>query len=173
MVMMWQSRSWLMMLSMLARVVVLPLPVGPVTRMRPRGLKRRSRICAGRPICSRVSIFDGIWRRTRPTWPFCRKMLTRKRARSLYGKPKSAPQCCSRPRRCSSGVMARMRRSVSAGVSGEASMGTSEPLMRMTGGRPTARWRSEAFSWTASSRRSSMRMSEDWRRSLISCCPPW
>jgi hypothetical protein len=68
-----------MMFSMLASVVVLPEPVGPVTRIMPRGLCSRSLMVGGRPISSSVSRRDGIRRSTSPTVPFCQKALTRKR----------------------------------------------------------------------------------------------
>ena len=86
--------------------------------------------------------------------------------------PKSDPPPDSRFWMCASGVKLRISRSVSAGVSGSASSGASEPWMRMTGGRPTARWRSEAPSFTASSSRSFIWTSEDFSV-LISHCLPW
>ena len=43
-----------------ASVVVLPEPVGPVTRISPRGMSSNCRTAGGRPICSRESIFLGI-----------------------------------------------------------------------------------------------------------------
>ncbi len=53
MVMMWRGLVSLMTVSMLASVVVLPEPVGPVTRTRPRGRSSRSRTEGGMPMVSR------------------------------------------------------------------------------------------------------------------------
>ena len=60
------SRSSLMMLIIEASVVLLPEPVGPVTRHRPRGLYSNSRTEGGRPMSSRRSSLVGICRKTRP-----------------------------------------------------------------------------------------------------------
>ena len=98
-----------------ARVVVLPEPVGPVTRTRPRGRMIRSLSTGGVPRSSKLKSLLGICRRTMPTKPFCLKIETRKRARSPKAKPKSAP-----PFSCSSfcdrsGAMLFIRATVSSG----------------------------------------------------------
>ena len=64
---------------MAARVVDLPLPVGPVTSTRPLGISQKLFSTGGRPSCSKVMIFEGIWRSTAPTPCLSRKTLTRKR----------------------------------------------------------------------------------------------
>ena len=43
-----------MKLIMLARLVVLPEPVGPVTSSKPRGRMMSRRMASGMPICSKV-----------------------------------------------------------------------------------------------------------------------
>src|ERR1019366_9515213 len=74
------SRVSLTMFNNAASVVVLPEPVGPVTRIRPRGLNKSSFTDSGLPICSNVSILLGICRSTMPKFPFSLTTLTRKRA---------------------------------------------------------------------------------------------
>ncbi len=72
MVTMWQRFSWLMMSIMAASVVLLPEPVGPVTRNRPRVLKHSGRISpAGSPRLSSAGISNGMNRNapaTAPRW---------------------------------------------------------------------------------------------------------
>ena len=76
------------MLIIEASVVVFPEPVGPVTRTRPRGLRKSCMmVLRGRPISSSVSRRVGIWRKTTPKLPFSLKTLTRKRAASPKAKP--------------------------------------------------------------------------------------
>ncbi len=76
------SSSLLMKSIIVASEVDLPEPVGPVTSTRPRGRVQMSLMWGGRPICSKVRIFCGIWRSTIAMRPFCLKALTRKRALS-------------------------------------------------------------------------------------------
>ena len=70
-----------------------PEPVGPVTRINPRGMWINSCMIAGRPISSIVRMRLGISRATMPTEPFCKNRLTRKRASSRKGSAKSTPPC--------------------------------------------------------------------------------
>ena len=74
-----------------ARLVVLPEPVGPVTRIRPRGRWINCSMTGGRPSCSKVRNSLGIRRSTSPMLPRCLKMATRNRAMSPNAKPKSRP----------------------------------------------------------------------------------
>ena len=68
-VMMWLSRVALMVSSIEASVVVFPEPVGPVTRMRPRGVSRSERTAGGRPISSRDIMRFGMMRSARAMLP--------------------------------------------------------------------------------------------------------
>ena len=62
---------------MAARVVDLPLPVGPVTKTSPLWSRAKVPSVEGRPSFSTVRILLGIWRKT-PAIPFfCRKKLPR------------------------------------------------------------------------------------------------
>ena len=105
------------MFSIDASVVVLPEPVGPVTKIRPRGLKSSSLMDSGMPICSNVSILLGICRSTMPKLPFSLNTLTRKRAASPNAKAKSAPPRSRTCWMCSSDVMLRINSSESSGSS--------------------------------------------------------
>ena len=65
------SRSLLIMSSIAASVVVLPEPVGPVTRTKPRGLRVNSSRTGGSPSASRLWISCGMWRKAAliaPRW---------------------------------------------------------------------------------------------------------
>src|SRR6266513_5889694 len=80
-VMMWPFSSLLILSIIAASVVLLPEPVGPVTRTRPRG---RSASCAttlGKPSSWNVFTLNGICRITTDTQPRCWKTLPRMRAR--------------------------------------------------------------------------------------------
>ena len=79
-VMMCSWRVRLMRSTMAARVVDLPLPVGPVTRTRPLGSSQKRATTGGMPSCSRPMTLLGICRNTAPTPPMSRNRLTRKRA---------------------------------------------------------------------------------------------
>ena len=63
-----------------ARVVDLPEPVVPVTRITPRSSEASSLITSGSSSSSAVLIWKGITRQTIETEPRWRKALTRKRA---------------------------------------------------------------------------------------------
>src|SRR5258706_15681009 len=62
-----------------AKVVLLPEPVGPVTRIRPRGLAASSATTGGSPSSSNDKILNGMERNAPDTAPRCTKMLARKR----------------------------------------------------------------------------------------------
>ena len=89
MVRMCSCRSRLILSIMAASVVDLPLPVGPVTRIRPRGLSHSFSTTGGRPSASKLLISNGMRRKTAPTAPRWVKMLARNRHRSLMPKEKS------------------------------------------------------------------------------------
>ena len=99
---------------MLARLVVLPEPVGPVTRSRPRGRMISRLMASGMPICSNVRNWLGMRRSTMPMLPRCLKTATRKRKPSVNSMAKSAPpfSCSSCWQR--SGVMLFIRAVVSS-----------------------------------------------------------
>ncbi len=67
MVMMWHDLLSLIRSIIAARLVDLPLPVGPVTRIRPRGSRHVFFITGGRPSSSMVLMVSGITRSTAPT----------------------------------------------------------------------------------------------------------
>ena len=89
-VMMWERRVWLMLSSMAASVVDLPLPVGPVTRIRPFWRVVKSRTTGGRPSRSSAMISNGIWRIATEITPRCRKTLHRNRDSPLTPNEKSS-----------------------------------------------------------------------------------
>ena len=76
---MWTSLVALMWSIMAERLVVFPEPVGPVTRMRPRGSSESERTTGGRPSCSMPGDPTCTRRNTKATEPRWRKALTRKR----------------------------------------------------------------------------------------------
>ena len=69
----------LMRSIMPARVVVLPEPVGPVTRTRPRGSSASWPTAGGSPRSSSGMAPTATRRKTMPTVPRLRKALTRNR----------------------------------------------------------------------------------------------
>ena len=78
--MMWSFRVLLATSIMAARVVDLPLPVGPVTRIKPLGNDASLPMTGGSPNCSMVMISLGISLKTAATPYFCIKKLARYRA---------------------------------------------------------------------------------------------
>src|SRR5260370_34417018 len=62
------------------RVVDLPEPVGPVTRINPRGFSQSLETIPGSPSCKNDLISNGITRNTAPVDPRWLKRLPRKRA---------------------------------------------------------------------------------------------
>ena len=77
---MWSWRSALITSIIAASVVLLPEPVGPVTRTKPRGFAARSRSTCGTPSESSDGISCGTRRKAALTVPRWKKQLTRKRA---------------------------------------------------------------------------------------------
>src|SRR2546430_13802530 len=81
MVRMWQARVWLMWSSIDARVVDLPQPVGPVTRMSPWGSCVRRSVTGGSPRSWEDGISNGVARTPSPQDPPWEKAVGRDRAR--------------------------------------------------------------------------------------------
>ena len=77
---MWSSRSELITSTIAASVVDLPEPVGPVTRMKPRGLRVKSRSTSGTRSEPRSGIWWGTRRKAALIAPRWKKVLTRNRA---------------------------------------------------------------------------------------------
>ena len=102
---------------MLASEVLLPEPVGPVTRNSPRGRMISFSTTGGRPNCSIVSSLLGICRSTMAMLPRCLKIDTRNRAMSPKAKPKSDPPTACNSCWQRSGVMLFISDMVSAGSS--------------------------------------------------------
>src|SRR5688500_8203461 len=94
-VMMCPFRSRLILSIIAASVVDFPEPVGPVTRIRPRGLSAMRAIDGGSPRSVNVLIMIGICRITIETQPRCLKQLPRKRARFAMPKEKSSSSSVS------------------------------------------------------------------------------
>jgi len=69
-------------LIMAARVVDLPLPAAPVTRISPLGFKISCLQISGSPNSSMDGALDGTIWKTRLIVPLCRNALTRNRANS-------------------------------------------------------------------------------------------
>jgi len=78
---MWLRRFVLMWLIIAASDVDLPEPVGPVTRIRPRGRSESFFVTCGTPRSSIVLTLNGMTRNTAPMLPRCQNMLTRNRDR--------------------------------------------------------------------------------------------
>ena len=90
MVMTWASRVVLTASTRQARVVVLPLPAGPVKRTRPWGASAKAITLSGMPRAFRSGRTKDTTRMTRPREPRCRRALTRKRLRPGTAKEKSS-----------------------------------------------------------------------------------
>src|SRR5688572_9489431 len=86
---MWPCSFSFLWLTIPARVVDLPEPVGPVTSTTPRGWSARSAKILGALRSSSDRIFEGIVRITAAAPRCCTKALTRKRARLGIAKEKS------------------------------------------------------------------------------------
>ena len=132
---------------MLARLVVLPEPVGPVTRIRPRGRVMSRLIASGMPSCSKVMNSFGMRRITMPMLPRCLNTAVRKRKPSTNSMAKSVPpfSCNSCWQR--SGVIDFIRAVQSSLSSTLVSMSRTRPPFLSAGGLPTVMNRSAAFTW--------------------------
>ena len=85
-----------------ARVVVLPEPVGPVTRMSPFGRFVSSPMIGGNPSSSKLKILKGIVRIAPATAPRCTKKFARKRESPFTVKLRSSSFSFSKWIFCSS-----------------------------------------------------------------------
>ena len=155
-----------------ASVVDLPEPVGPVTRMRPRGLKRSSLTEGGRPICSSVRSVEGIIRRTQPQRPRSLKTETRKRVPSSCARAKSVPPLLSASATCSGVMISLHSRRVSSAVNASSAIATSSPWMRSSGGMNARTCRSDAPSSIVACSRSRIVISVAIWIPLLSNSPP-
>ncbi len=135
----------LMRSIMAARVVDLPEPVVPVSRITPRSSSAMSLITGGSMSSSTLLILKGIARQTIEIDPRCLKAFTRKRATpgTAYEKSTSCSLSNSSSRSGSLSI-ARKVCSVASGVRGSApGIGSSLPWLRINGGEGTLRCRSE------------------------------
>ena len=90
MVMTWRLRAALMASTMQARVVVFPLPAGPVKSTRPREQEEKRITLSGMPRAVRSGRVKDTTRMTSPSEPLWRRALTRKRERRGTAKEKSS-----------------------------------------------------------------------------------
>ncbi len=84
-----------------ARVVDLPLPVGPVTRTRPLDKSHNFFISSGRPSCSKPGIVKGTALKAAANVPLCFIMLPRNLATPLTAYEKSSSSWLSSLSFCS------------------------------------------------------------------------
>src|SRR5215468_7449619 len=142
MVIMCSSRSLLILSSIAASVVDLPEPVGPVTRISPRGLSQSALTTGGSPSASNPLISQGIVRNTAPTAPRWLNTLPRKRARFFKPNEKSSSRFSSKRCFCASVSTLYASDLVSAAVSGGMSRGRKWPCTRTRGALLVVMWRS-------------------------------
>ena len=102
MVRMCSLRSLLILSSIAASVVDLPLPVGPVTSTSPRGRSASVASTAGSPRSLKVLICSGINRYTAPTAPRWLKTFDRNRAMPRMPNEKSSSSVSSKRFFCTS-----------------------------------------------------------------------
>jgi len=141
---MWASQVWLMRSTMAASVVDFPEPVGPVTSTRPRSRVQSSFRTGGKLSDSRVGIAVGIVRSTAPGPRLWTKAFTRKRPLPGTSQAKSISCSAWKVCRCSSLMIEFTRAVTPAALSAGCSVRVRSPWMRIRGGRPALRWRSEA-----------------------------
>ena len=122
-----------------AIVVVLPVPVGPVSRTSPRLESDRSFITGGRSSSSNVGTSARTRRTARPTFPRWRNAFTRNRPTPGSVKPKSASFVAANSRILWSGISCAANVWLSIGVSDSKLVGRSEPSTRMNGTLPALR----------------------------------
>src|SRR2546426_2194349 len=127
----WRSRLTLSTIA--ARVVDLPEPVGPVTRIKPRGFSQSLVTTPGRPSSSNDLISYGIDRKTAPTAPRWLNMLARNLESPFIPKEKSNSSVSSNRCFCASVNTEYASCLVSAGVSSEYSSALSTPCTRTIG----------------------------------------
>ena len=136
---------------MAARVVVLPEPVGPVTRINPRCSSASLRTASGSPISWNEGPPNRSFRRTIEIEPRCRKTFARKRPTfaTEYAKSTSPRSANAAFRSC--GTMPSAIACVSIGPSGSRSRRIKPWGNRIIGGDPTLTWRSDPSPLTSSS----------------------
>ena len=153
---MWPNSFSFTWLTIAASVVDLPEPVGPVTRIRPRGRSVSSANTLGALRSSSDSTLDGIVRNAAAAPRCWMKALTRKRARFGTAKLKSHSRISSYIFRCESLMMSYTMACTSSCSIGGRLMRRMSPWTRISGGRPADRCRSEALFLTANARSSVM-----------------
>src|SRR4051812_27645166 len=146
----------LMRSSIAASVVDLPEPVGPVTRISPRGRSVRSANTLGQFSSSSDSTFDGIVRNAAAAPRCWLNALTRNRARFGTAKLKSHSRNSSYILRCESLMMSYTMACTSSCSIGGRLMRRMSPCTRIIGGKPADRCRSDALFLTANARSSVM-----------------
>ena len=124
-------------------MVLLPEPVAPTTITSPRLACTTSRRMGGRSSDWMVGSVDGMVRSTRPTWPCCRKALTRKRPMPCGEIAKLHSLLRSNSAACLSFMMARASCSVCWPVKGWGDTLVSLPSILIAGGNSAVRNRSE------------------------------
>ncbi len=137
-----------------ASVVDFPEPVGPVTRIKPRGRSDRSAITFGSLSSSKLLMLNGICRMTIETQPRCLKQLPRKRASCWMPNEKSSSSSISKRFFWFSVSTEYAICSVSLGCSTYCRLEFSmSPSTRSLAHSPAVMCRSEAPFWIISSRR--------------------
>ncbi len=112
----WYFLLWFIKSTMEARVVDLPLPVGPVTNIRPLGSMDKSFTIGGIPNSSIVGIVKGIILRAIPKLPLCLKTLILNLPTPELEKDISSSPFSSRILNLSSDKISLTKYSVSFGV---------------------------------------------------------
>ena len=135
--------------SSVAIVVVLPEPVGPVTRIRPRRVSANDRITVGNDSSSKVRSSGLTHRIASPTVSDCRKTLTRNRPTPSIVYAKSASRVRANSSALCGGINASANCRASVGVSSANGVGSSSPSTLMKGTLPAFRWTSLARRSTA------------------------
>src|SRR2546425_2350809 len=147
------SLTWLVIA---ASVVDLPEPVGPVHKIKPRGLLVISAKIFGVASSSSESTFEGIVRNATAaprSWLYA---LTRNRARLGMPNEKSHSSISSYILRCASLMMSYTMACTSSCSIGGRLMRRMSPWTRIIGGRPADRCRSDALFLTANAKSSAM-----------------
>jgi hypothetical protein len=127
-----------------ARVVDLPLPVGPVTSTRPLLRPAMRRKTGGAPSSSSDGTAAGIRRKTAAAPARLVKPLRRKRVPDGWAIATSISRSAANASRCGSSSTACSRRPISAPASGAMSSARISPSTRNSGGLPPDRCRSDA-----------------------------
>src|SRR5450756_126974 len=145
-----------------ASVVVLPEPVGPVTRTSPRGSRASSPTTSGSPSSASVWAPTDTRRNTSAHAPRARYAFTRKRPTPESEYAKSASLVALNEAISSAGSTSPTIDSVSAGRSSGAWSRRNRPSTRTRGEEPTLQCRSDPFVLA----RACSRGTTDWGRSL-------